>query len=537
MKKNLTLLAFLLAIAFHGLAQDTLSGVVSRVAAPFFEQNVCDTRFAINTDNETYYVMVDGYWPNPYLEDLVIHYDTIPVGNEIEVVGTIMQMEDGNGEEFYTIVVNENLNTSYQQILGFFSNNDGAYFYHYNGLNGYHITINGEFQTTPFVINGRTLLEGKRYLFVGISNEGVFELFDALPYDVEDVSIIGELTMENGLHLSSPSDEIRFLSLFDGEHHYYLTQKRKLQNTFVNDAAFMEADTVVVGGFEIVRHDLFGAPFKTLEIIELQSVEKRSFVGGMNEAGIPYINPGPPIPGVDLVLHSDGVNYYIINPHDSDVLNGFYVVENDTIPTTSQQITATCTPRMLINNYLNPYYQVHINKVDFDEHEEVLHCTLAIEDNPFYFGNMPVLHSQDGETYYLKPYIYGDNAPDHIVIGDQTIFVGDSFTAKGIVSLWYANNTILMKVIDLVEANNHTELNEGTPSDTQVNVAQSNGMVEIVAGQSINSIIVTDIMGRRLIKKTCKSHRVSLDLSNYTGLLIFQVSFENGYKTAKKVVL
>lgn len=93
MKKNFTLLAFLLAIAFHGLAQDTLSGVVSRVAAPFFEQNVCDTRFAINTDNETYYVMVDGYWPNPYLEDLVIHYDTIPVGNEIEVVGTIMETE------------------------------------------------------------------------------------------------------------------------------------------------------------------------------------------------------------------------------------------------------------------------------------------------------------------------------------------------------------------------------------------------------------------------------------------------------------
>lgn len=42
-------------------------------AAPYFEQNVCDNRFAILSEGETYYVMVDNYWPNPNLEDLVIH--------------------------------------------------------------------------------------------------------------------------------------------------------------------------------------------------------------------------------------------------------------------------------------------------------------------------------------------------------------------------------------------------------------------------------------------------------------------------------
>ena len=107
MKKAFLIISLLLAAACHCLAQDTITGVVSRVGAPYFEQNACDSRFAINTEDETYYVMVDGYWPNPYVEDLVIHYDTIPVGNEIEVVGTIMEMEDGNGETFHTIDIQE----------------------------------------------------------------------------------------------------------------------------------------------------------------------------------------------------------------------------------------------------------------------------------------------------------------------------------------------------------------------------------------------------------------------------------------------
>ena len=67
MKKIITILTMLLATAFQSFAQDTISGIVNRIAAPYFEQNVCDTRFAITTEDKTYYVMVDNYWPNPYL--------------------------------------------------------------------------------------------------------------------------------------------------------------------------------------------------------------------------------------------------------------------------------------------------------------------------------------------------------------------------------------------------------------------------------------------------------------------------------------
>ena len=120
MIKSFSLLMILLATAFHSIAQDTITGVVNRIAAPYFEQNVCDTRFAITSEGVNYYVMVDNYWPNPYLEDLVIHYDTIAIGNEIAVIGDIKEMEDGNGEVFQTIDISKNLNSTHEQILGFF---------------------------------------------------------------------------------------------------------------------------------------------------------------------------------------------------------------------------------------------------------------------------------------------------------------------------------------------------------------------------------------------------------------------------------
>lgn len=97
MKRRITILTFLLTVLVRGFAQDTITGVVSRVAAPYFEQNVCDSRFAIVSEGETYFVMVDNYWPNPYLEDLVVHYDTIPACAEIEVVGDVLEMDDENG--------------------------------------------------------------------------------------------------------------------------------------------------------------------------------------------------------------------------------------------------------------------------------------------------------------------------------------------------------------------------------------------------------------------------------------------------------
>jgi hypothetical protein len=536
MKKKFTLLMILLATAFQSIAQDTITGVVSRVDAPYFEQNVCDTRFAITSEGETYYVMVDNYWPNPYLEDLVVHYDTIAIGNEIEVVGNILEMEDGNGEVFQAIDISKNLNSNYQQILGFFDNNEGACFYHYNGFEGYHITINGELQTTPFVINGRTLMEGKRYLFVGISGGGVFELFDALPYDVEDVSISGTLTMENDLCLSSPYGETHFLSLFDGEEYHYLTQKRKLQNNYINDTVFSEGDSVEVGGFEFIRYDLFGATFKAFEFIKVQSNVEHILVGGVGDAPMPYIGVGPPLPGLELAFYSDNINYYLKNPHEGDGFYGSYIVGNDTIQVTMQQLKATLVAGVFINNYLYPCYTADINKVEFEEHEETLQCTLDVTSNPFYSGNILVVNTQDNETYYLKQFIYQYSAPDHIIVGDHTIYVGDSFTAIGMVSNWYQNQYYIKKVIEITDVE-FDGVEESFLSDIQVFPNPSNGIFEIISGQSISNVFVYNNMGKMMLEKPIYTQKTVLDLTECKGLVYIHIVFEDGHKITKKEII
>ncbi len=557
MKKNIILLTFFLATAFQGFAQDTLTGVVNRVAAPYFEQNVCDSRFAIIAEGETYYVMVDNYWPNPYLEELVVHYDTIPVGNEIEVVGNILEMEDGSGDAFRTIDISKNLSSNHRQILGFFGYGNIAYpgpdivsaarFYHYNGMDGYYITINGELQTEiPFSINGRTLVEDKRYLFIG-SNEtltnyygntyNVFELADALPYDVEDYSVNGILTKENDLCLSSPCDETHYLSLFNGEEYRYLTNKRKLQNNYINDAVFMEGDSVIVGGFEFIFHDIFGESFKAFEFIQIQSYVEHQLIGGVGSAPIPYIGSGPPVPGLVMAFYSNSIDYYLRNPNDGDGFYGSYVVGNDTIQVTMQQLKATLVAGVFIHNYLYPCYTAYINNVEFEEHEETLECTLAVASNPFYYGNSLAVTTVNNDTYFLKPYIYTNTPPDYITIGDKTVSVGDSFTASGMVSFWYHNNEILEKVIDITEISNVTGLADEALTGIQINHTNSNDIIQIVSKQPMKAVSVCDYTGRILFIKHFDSKQATIDLKCFKGLAIIQIIFENGHTASGKVVI
>ena len=556
MKKNLTLI-ILLTMVFKGFAQDTITGVVSRVAAPYFEQNVCDSRFAIMAEGETYYVMVDDYWPNPYLEELVIHYDTIPVGNEIEVVGTIMEMEDGNGSSFKTVDVSKNINSSYEQIFGFFGYSEISFpdpdpistasFFHYNGLDCYYISINGELQTeSPLIINGRTLVEDKRYLFIGydstwIDYDGnafnVFELIDALPYDKEDLIVHGTLTKENDLCLSLPYDETHFLSLFDGEEHRYLTNKRKLQNNYINDAVFMEGDSVMVGGFEFICHDIFGAPFKACEFIQVQSYVEHLLIGGVGSAPIPYIGSGPPVPGVVMAFYSNSINYYLRNPNDGDGFYGSYVVGNDTIQVTMQQLKATLVAGVFIHNYLYPCYTAYINNVEFEEHEETLECTLVVASNPFYYGNTLAITTVNNDTCFLKPYIYTNTPPDYITIGDKTVSVGDSFTASGMVSFWYHNNEILEKVIDITEISNVTGLADEASTDIQIYHTTANGIIQIVSKEPMKTTSICDYTGHTLLIKHFDSKQVTIDLKIFKGLAIIQVVFENGRTASRKVVL
>ena len=479
MKKSFALL-IILATAYCSFAQDTITGVVNRIAAPYFEQNVCDTRFAITSEGVNYYVMVDNYWPNPYLEDLVIHYDTIAIGNEIEVIGEIKEMEDGNGEAFQTIDISKNMNSTHRRIPGFFCYRGVSYpgqdpimasgFDKYNGTEFYFITINGELQTErPFVLNGRTLVEDKRYLFVGESDSLtdyngntflVYEVIDAQPMDQEDLSINGILTSDNDLYLSWPREKSPYLSVFDGETYHYVTNKGALQNRYtLYDIrnAFGNNTTVVAGGFEFVRYNLFGAPFNAFEVIKMETAEQTTLAGTLTVAGTPYIGMGPPIPGVDMAFSCYGdyyMEFYIDNPKVWDpqshsYLYNAFIIDNDTIYYDfGQETTATFIPSIIMNNYRNPVFYIIITGID------------------------------------------------------------------GL-----------------------TGVNELDLPEIQVFPNPSNGMVEIVAEQLINNISVCDYSGRVLYNKTCNSNQAFLDLQDYKGLAIIQIIFENGQALSRKIVV
>ena len=174
--------------------------------------------------------------------------------------------------------------------------------------------------------------------------------------------------------------------------------------------------------------------------------------------------------------------------------------------------------------------------MEFEEQEETLQCTLAVASNPFYWGNILVVRTQDDETYYLKQFIYEYTAPDHITVGNKTVYVGDSFTATGMVSNWYYNAYYLKKVIDITSVE-FDGVDESYSSEIQIFPNPSNGMIKISSEKKIDKISVCDYTGRVLFNKSCNSEQINLDLQDYKGLAIIQIIFENGQALSRKIVV
>ncbi|MBO6057376.1 MAG: T9SS type A sorting domain-containing protein [Bacteroidales bacterium] len=380
MKKLIAILYILLTTAYCSLAQDTITGVVNRIAAPYFEQNVCDTRFAITTDSETYYVMIDNYWPNPYLEDLVIHYDTIAIGNEISVVGNILEMEDGNGDVFRVIDIQELVDAEYLYYnsricwMGWLypisypgSEPIDAYaIFNESGNVLYYVSIDGELQTDfTWIVNGVTINCLSQYIFVGTHEIWtdyygepfpVFNLKLAIPYSIATDSIDGTLTLSEDLPMDVPC-----LSVYDGTENFYLTINGVLKHSFINPDLYAETTPVNVGGVETIRYDLFGRTFKSFEIAELQTIEEKTLSGRLQDAPNPAIGLVP-LPGMELAFYSGGRNYYLdnerigIGPYgDTEAI----IVGNDTL-TYGMELTASMATTMEIDNGFEPYYHVYI---------------------------------------------------------------------------------------------------------------------------------------------------------------------------------
>lgn len=386
MKKHITILAFLLTVLVRGFPQDTISGVVSRVAAPYFEQNVCDSRFAIVSEGETYYVMVDGYWPNPYLEDLVVHYDTIPVGAEMEVVGDMVDMVDENGEAFVVIDIQRLTNATYSFGMGYI---DWVYGFATISCNippsyACYIAINGELQSEPpIIINGVALDDGP-YVLIGVAETWpdwdlpVLELTVAIPYIIETTAT-GIVMPNDNLCLSAPCNETTYLSWSDNDGTHFLTNKDKLYNESFYSAIWGENVISTLNGFGYTHYDLFGAPFKTFETIAIETAGERTIQGQISAVTNP--STGLPI-SLGIAIRQGQNNYYTENLEFYEYgLNCIF--DGDTIQMDTEVTATFSLASLFLSRWLTPYFTIHVDEIqDYASIQDVAMDGFSAHPNP-----------------------------------------------------------------------------------------------------------------------------------------------------------
>ena len=409
-----------------------LNGILTRVPAPYFEQNVCDTRLAIVSGEETFYVTVDGFWPNPNLDALVVRYDTIPIGTAIDVSGTIKTMSDELGNPFYVIDIQETTAHYYDAITSLLKG-FGEYLYIQPDVSPYqvyYLTINGERQTSPLVFNGVTYEGYDLRTYIGhcsiqtdsIGNEFMgMELQDIQPFrdytfDLEDGTL--STNYWNPLYLFAPIEDQHFLTFLWGDFtfpspFYPMHNGHLYKESFINNDIFREGTHVNLKGIEHIRYDIYGFEVNTVEIVEMNTEEETTLTGTIETAPMPF-NSFIPVPGVEIVFKSNGRKYYLYNQQGTSYNGEYFVVDNDTIYE-GQEITATFTSKILIDNRLNFYYRININEA------EVLDPILPPGAEWYY-----EIQNENGSITYQYMYQAGDtiiqDEPTHILVKINTLY-------------------------------------------------------------------------------------------------------------------
>ncbi|MBO7616107.1 MAG: T9SS type A sorting domain-containing protein [Bacteroidales bacterium] len=316
----------------------------------------------------------------------------------------------------------------------------------------YFLTVNGALQTElPILPDGTMLTDSVRYIVVGIADTihdyygnpiNVLELTSVIPYE-PSFTVNGLLSLQGDLCLSSPCGETAYLSLDEGTDRHYLTLVGEMRHNYINDSIFNEGVQAQINGLEATHYDLFGAPFQTLDILELEAAVEQTLVGPVVSTGNPNIGPFPPL-GMELAFYHNGIEYYF-SPYIEEIyypLGGtnyqyilLYELDNDTLIVGKEVTAQFTTSTMRIDNYLRPNYRVTLNHAEYYEHLETLHGRLAIVEEPY--NTMYAIITDDDERYLIEPYFVNYAEYDELVFGEDTIAVGDSFTATGEVFRYY----------------------------------------------------------------------------------------------------
>ena len=391
---------------------------------------------AIKVDEEHIYpVTVDGFRPDPTdLSRLIVRYDTVPVGATIGAFGTITEMHDNAGHSENVLDIQQTTAHYYDAITAMLSTSveddmvvitlcKAPY-------TTYYLTIDGEKQTWPLVFNGVTYEDYNLRTVIGhcgimldqYANQfNGMELVDIQPFrDYTFQLDSGTLTTDywNPLCFTYPCEDEHFLTFIgpgDFIIPYYPTHNGRLyKETYINNDIFREGTHVDLKGIEHIRYDITGEEVYAVELVEMGSRDETTLTGTVEMAPMPYTSYIP-VPGLALAFISNGKTYYLDNQHE--YYDNYFIVGNDTIYE-GQEITASFTSKMLIDNGLNFYYRINITDA------EVLNPILPPGAEWYY-----EIQNENGSITYQYLYQAGDtivqDEPTHILVKINTLYDKD----------------------------------------------------------------------------------------------------------------
>ena len=345
-------------------------GTLAKIEAPYFENNASNYRFAIINEIDTCYTMVGGLWPNPYSDELIVKYDTIALGTEMDVIGDCFYMEDDNGNTFQVVDIQQYNNAIYSYSTGYLTSwgiDEIPQITDIYTNPKYYVTINGELQTEfPVTFNGLTLNIGDGiYTFVGIAETWpdydlpILNLYDVIPYST-DLNING-IIMHDDLCMTLPCDEDKYLTCSDGSQKFYLTSGGKPIGKNWYSPLWSDNTNSTIAGISGNVFDLYGNEIQTIEIRQLESAGERTLNGQLRTATNPPGGGMPPI-GLDVVIRQDTYNYFIDNEH-SDEYGEYCIIENDTLPYYRDITAIISSSYMFIDGQNVKRFRVHIDDI------------------------------------------------------------------------------------------------------------------------------------------------------------------------------
>ncbi len=334
-------------------------------------------------DDHIYPVTVDGFRPDPTdLSRLIVRYDTIPMGATIGAFGTIREMHDYVGDSQNVLDIQQTTAHYNDAIISMLNPEEDKVKIRLPKppYTSYYITINGEKQDWPLVFNGVPYYNTDLLTFIGHCDIMIdqyanqfygMELADIQPFkdytfQLDDGWLTTDFWAQPCLSCPCEEDENQhFLTYLWGDFtfptpFYPMHNGQLFKETFINNDIFREGMHVDLKGIQYLRYDMPGEEVNVVELVEMDTDEETTLTGRVEWAPMPYTSYVP-LPGLIIAFVSNGRTYYLDN--DQDPYDDWFLVGNDTIHI-GQEITATFTSKLLIDNGLNFYYRINITQAE-----------------------------------------------------------------------------------------------------------------------------------------------------------------------------